>query len=220
MTIGNFSRITLGTGLTGTDLGGGEIEIASSGSGIPASIVDAKGDLIVASAADTVARLPVGADDDVLVAASGETLGVKWSPASGGVTQLAYQEKTSVTIITATTEAGATTIATAASITADGSTRICVEVFAYSADTGGANQLDLPLFDSFNGGAAASLGTMASHYNSNATSVFARRFLTPAAGTHVYSWRGYKSGGTVSVYAGAGGAGLPMPAYIRVTSGA
>lgn len=48
---------------------------------IPASIVDAKGDLIAGTAADTVARVAVGANGLVLTAASGEAAGVKWASA-------------------------------------------------------------------------------------------------------------------------------------------
>jgi hypothetical protein len=59
-------------------------------SGIPATIFDAKGDLIAASAADTAARLAVGANGTVLTADSSETTGLKWAtPASGGMTQIA-----------------------------------------------------------------------------------------------------------------------------------
>jgi hypothetical protein len=53
------------------DLGGG-------GSGIPATIVDAKGDLIVATAADTVARKAVGANGTLLVANSAQGDGLEW----------------------------------------------------------------------------------------------------------------------------------------------
>lgn len=48
------------------------------GSGIAATIVDVKGDIIAATAADTVARLPVGADNTLLVAASGQSTGLQW----------------------------------------------------------------------------------------------------------------------------------------------
>lgn len=53
-----------------------------AGSGISATLLDAKGDIIAASAADTAARLAVGANDTVLTAASGEATGLKW--AAGG----------------------------------------------------------------------------------------------------------------------------------------
>lgn len=56
-----------------------------SGSGIPGTIVDAKGDLIAATAADTVARLAVGTNGQVLTADSGETTGIKWA-AAGALT--------------------------------------------------------------------------------------------------------------------------------------
>lgn len=59
-------------------------------SGIPATIFDAKGDIIAASAADTAARLAVGANDTVLTADSTTATGLKWAtPSSGGMTQLA-----------------------------------------------------------------------------------------------------------------------------------
>ena len=48
-------------------------------SGIPATIIDAKGDLIAGTAADTAARLAVGANDLFLTAASGEATGLKYS---------------------------------------------------------------------------------------------------------------------------------------------
>jgi hypothetical protein len=72
-------------------------------SGIPATIFDAKGDLIVASAADTAARLAVGGTDGhVLTVASGATNGIEWAaPAAGGMT-----------LIATTTLSGATTTVT------------------------------------------------------------------------------------------------------------
>lgn len=48
------------------------------GSGIDATIFDAKGDIIAATAADTAARVPVGTNGYVLAARSGETPGIAW----------------------------------------------------------------------------------------------------------------------------------------------
>lgn len=56
----------------------------SSGSGLDATLIDAKGDLIVGLAADTAARLAVGTNGYVLTADSAQSTGVKWAAASGG----------------------------------------------------------------------------------------------------------------------------------------
>lgn len=53
--------------------------VAAGGGGIPATILDAKGDIIAASAADTAARLAVGSDNQVLRAASGQSTGLQWA---------------------------------------------------------------------------------------------------------------------------------------------
>jgi hypothetical protein len=53
-------------------------------SGIPATIFDAKGDLIAASAADTAARLAVGTNGQVLTADSTASTGLAWSTLSSG----------------------------------------------------------------------------------------------------------------------------------------
>jgi hypothetical protein len=76
---GAVEEIQIGSGLS---LSAGELSSTVS-AGIPATIVDAKGDLIVASAADTAARLAVGGTNGhVLTVDSAETLGVKWAAAS------------------------------------------------------------------------------------------------------------------------------------------
>ena len=70
-------------------------------SGISATIVDAKGDLIAATAADTVSRLAVGTNGQVLTADSTAATGLKWgTPTSGGMTLISTTSLsgTSVTV--------------------------------------------------------------------------------------------------------------------------
>jgi len=52
--------------------------IPEPGTGIPESIVDAKGDIVTATAGDTPARLAVGTNEQRLVADSGEATGLKY----------------------------------------------------------------------------------------------------------------------------------------------
>jgi len=77
---GAVEEIQIGSGLS---LSAGQLSSTVS-AGIPATLLDAKGDLIVASAADTAARLAVGGTNGhVLTVDSTETLGVKWAAVSG-----------------------------------------------------------------------------------------------------------------------------------------
>jgi hypothetical protein len=99
ITSGTVPPAVLGTGAANatTFLRGDQTWAAAGGSEtLPASIIDAKGDVIVGTAADTAARLAVGADGQVLTADSAEASGVKWAAAGGGggidgwYTDLAY----------------------------------------------------------------------------------------------------------------------------------
>jgi hypothetical protein len=67
--------------------------------GIPATIFDAKGDIIAATAADTASRLAVGANDTVLTADSTTATGLKWATAaSGGMTLLSTTTLTGASV--------------------------------------------------------------------------------------------------------------------------
>lgn len=58
------------------------LETAGTSGMIPATIVDAKGDIVAATAADTVARLPVGANGTVLTADSTTSTGLSYTAKS------------------------------------------------------------------------------------------------------------------------------------------
>lgn len=72
--------------------------IPEPGTGIPESIIAAKGDLLTGTANDTPAVLTVGANGTTLVADSSESVGMKWATPSGGLT-----------LLSTTTLSGATT---------------------------------------------------------------------------------------------------------------
>jgi hypothetical protein len=67
---------------SGTDM---DFSWVTDATGIPATIFDAKGDIIAATAADTASRLAVGTTGQVLTADSTTATGLKWAtPAAGG----------------------------------------------------------------------------------------------------------------------------------------
>jgi hypothetical protein len=71
---------------------------ATDASGIPATIFDAKGDIIAASAADTAARLAVGANGTVLTADSAESTGLKWATPSSTFAGCALRNSANISI--------------------------------------------------------------------------------------------------------------------------
>jgi hypothetical protein len=126
-----------------------------------------------------------------------------------------YVELQSAALITATTEATANTVVTAASITLDGATSICVRFASYRVDRG-TTFLVLVLYDAVGTGAAASLGRIGV-CDADLQPFSAERFFTPRAGVHTFSVRAFVDAGTGAVQADTGGSGKGMPAYIRVT---
>lgn len=155
------------------------------------------------------------AGNDIEIAASG----------GGGVTLLNYTQFTSTVTISSTTESGANTVVTAsAGLTVDGSTLICVEFYSPGVACGSSNNsfVIVDLFQDSGGGAAAigRLGVVQSgSANSDAASMFARRYLTPSSGTYTWSVRAWRGTSDGEVRAGAGGTAAYFPGYIRITSG-
>lgn len=104
--------------------------------GIPATIFDAKGDLIAATAADTASRLAVGTNGQVLTADSTAATGLKWASAGASFTTasnlVSTTESTSSTSYTALTTANQVTLTTG--------TKALVLLSARATNGGSANQ--------------------------------------------------------------------------------
>ncbi len=127
--------------------------------------------------------------------------------------ELDYAQITSNVNQTATTEGTGNTVVTGASVTYDGAP-VMVEFMSSQVNPSGNNTLTFVLVDA--GTAIGWLGVINTSAGIYMPVCLKRRF-TPSAGAHTYGIEvfGGASGGTV--FAGAGGAGVNMPAYMRIT---
>ena len=82
----NFTPARLAKGTSRQTLSMNSAATSPEWTDSPASLLTAKADVLSASAANTPARLGVGANDTVLTADSGESTGLKWAAAAGGMT--------------------------------------------------------------------------------------------------------------------------------------
>jgi hypothetical protein len=145
--------------------------------------------------------------------------GSSWSDQPPPGTELSYVEFTSAPVnISATVEASADTIVTAAAIAFDGATVANIEFFCPDAQAPSAanGYLVICLFDG-----SSSIGFLTFRLSVAATpdrqEIYAVRRLTPSNASHTYSIRAFVSALTGALNPGAGGSGNRMPGYIRIT---
>lgn len=161
--------------------------------------------------------LEVGTDHGIGDGISTFNIPNRISPPNGGVT-VSYVQFTTGVGISATTEASANTVVTSAAVTADGTTEYWVEFFSPQWIAGSAgNNLTAVLYDGI-----SSIGIMGV-YGDTSTQAYGpavvKRKITPSAGSHTYSIRGFINAGAAAQFSGqAGGAGNHVPGYIKVSS--
>lgn len=132
--------------------------------------------------------------------------------------ELAYVQITTNATTTQTTQASATTILTAPAITLDGATRILVE--AYSPSCGHSVANGVVVLDLWQDSTDLAIISQMrpSTGSSGSTAMFGRMFLTPGAGSPVFTIRMWiVTAGTGTFGAGAGTGGVAAPAYLRIT---
>lgn len=134
--------------------------------------------------------------------------------ADGTSVEYDYVEITSNVTVSATTEAGSTTVITGNAVSYNGSTRVKIEFFAPLVD---ARQFVVcTLWDG-----STDLGWISQTESNNSTTMggphYGVRYLTPSNASHTYSIKAYRGATAGTVFAGSGGAGNPLPAYMRIT---
>lgn len=132
-----------------------------------------------------------------------------------GTTQYDYVERT--TDLTAGVEAD---YIVGNAVTYDGATRIRIELFAPTTSLSANSGVIFALYDGVtNKGRFTDVRQDGGTGNAS-VGVNASRFLTPSAGAHTFKITATKAGtGSVTVNAGDGsGAGVYVPAYLRITS--
>lgn len=131
---------------------------------------------------------------------------------------LAYNEFTTNTTITATTEGAAAIIVTASAVTAASGDKIEVEFYTPEIWGDGTGTLTILLWEDSIG---SSIGKLATFYyassTARATPGHLERRLQPSAGSHTYSVRAYRSAPNWTIKAGSGGSGNLVPGFIKVT---
>lgn len=134
--------------------------------------------------------------------------------------EIAYQAASTATTISATTEATANTIVSAGAVTFDG-TAVWIEFYAALIEPGATALSSVSIYLFLDGATQGSIWFAAKDdsavLDAGEAGCYAKVKQTPSAGSHTYTIRGSKSGANGTVAAGAGGAGVYVPCYVRIS---
>lgn len=187
--------------------------VSAAGGGIPATLLDAKGDIIAASAADTAARLAAGANDTVLVAASGETTGLKWAAPLAGRAR-AYYRRTSGNYTVNTTSFADIDATNLNWTKTTGARRVRLWIKAGVSATTSGLTLELLVDGAALGGGDG--GVWYSTIAGNDTKFVEVYTAVLTAASHTFKWQARMNvAGTGTIYAGTAAPATPLEAGLE-----
>jgi hypothetical protein len=181
------------------------------------SIGTTVGDLLYWSGVSTPARLGIGSAGQVLTVAGGIPA---WATPVTVSNLISHTQITANVVSGAVSEATATTVITAPAFTPDGTSSYSFEVFTPDLSNG---NIQAGIFVALHDGTNF-IGQVITLYNGGTTtpssfhgSMLGRYRYIPTATSKTYTARVWAFGGTTTFSAGAGGAGVNVPAYLRIT---
>jgi len=132
---------------------------------------------------------------------------------------LAYVEFTGGVTVSSTSEAAPDEVVSSGTLDYNG-TRICIEFSAVEMETG-ATTGSFTICNLWD--ASTDLGRIALVENTGTATVVGapvcvRRYLSPSVGSHTYRIRAWRVNSNGTISAGAGGVGISLPGFIRVTA--
>lgn len=138
-------------------------------------------------------------------------------PLVRGPSLVSYTQITANVTVNGGTEALADTVITAPALAADGISSFWIEFWCPDVALAASCAVNLWLYDG-----AASVGQVYQQYNganglATGEPTQVRFRVTPSAGSHTYSIRASQQFGVCTINAGAGGAGVFMPASLAIS---
>jgi hypothetical protein len=162
-----------------------------------------------------VAQLPAGTANGVATLDATGKIPAGQLPATAGA-ELAYQQITAAVTVTVVAASAAVQVVSAGAVTFDGSP-VIVDFYAPALSTGATGAPFLVVSLWADGVDIGRIVTLSGAVNMNIPA-FARRKLTPAAGSHTYTVRAYATVSNGFVQAGTGTTPDSFsPAFIRIT---
>jgi hypothetical protein len=167
-----------------------------------------------------VSPTPVNPGDAILASLYNQDVVANTDALYQTVRRIAHGERTSTYSVSSTSLASAADVFSSdLTITADGTTKYLFEFYCQRVETGSANQFVFVNLVDGSGTGIGSLGAVLSTAGTMYSTMFARTFYAPPAGSQSFNVRAVISGGANgTLYGGTGGTGVTsvFPMYLSI----